>query len=556
MNRNYPPPSPQYSIDPDHQTPRGGLRDQSHIGLGGPPLTYNSNRRAVSFDTATPNRDAFGRSTSLAQDGPAHHNPGGLVNTPTPANRYYTSTRLIHEPPIQENPMDKIIGMLEHIMKNNHDLKDRVASLKDKLSSQPSSTRGVAAHRRKPTQTRANPRRGQHRVEHVSDTSDPDANIDPALRALTPAHTAHIDTNASDTDLDSAGGDFSETDDLALTKPERTALQKHVTQVFRRVCDIHGKNWPDSMLVRTNDITGKTYPTPWFEQDVTDTHNDDIVMEVANRVMTELEERNCWPDILKKRPIALPRPTWDLSLLVEMSKKGFRSLRRSWTRSHSEFAAHKAKKNARAHRQKQRRIRKSEQIAKVVHAYAEKYGLDPKHLLDIIHEEYLSDEVSGPDENTNETKQAWQIRMAAKSGRSDRGFLEVLVPPWRSQPYTDIIHALEKRWFNHSLRNRCSTSCTSVSISIGLRLESQHMHRTTSVSTTTPRCVSRCPAGEPGLSLLGRVIRSLRTQLHLIFSQTGRMRRQTRTCRQYIHTSYFVKLILGLPRCSQIRREN
>lgn len=82
---------------------------------------------------------------------------------------------------------------------------------------------------------------------------------------------------------------------------------------------------------------------------------------------------------------------------------------------------------------------KSEQILKVVDAYAAEFHIDPEVLKEVINAEYLSDEVSGPEDESVETKEAWKVRMAAISGMSlepngleNLYFLEILKPGWRS----------------------------------------------------------------------------------------------------------------------------
>ncbi|KAJ7922644.1 hypothetical protein B0H13DRAFT_1865656 [Mycena leptocephala] len=106
-------------------------------------------------------------------------------------------------------------------------------------------------------------------------------------------------------------------------------------------------------------------------------------------------------------------------------------------------------------RRTQRRVHKSDHLMKVVEPYAAEYGLDPVVLQDMIHHEYLSDEVSGPKEETGESFEVWWLRMAALADLSVAPaslerlqILEVLVPEWRTDPYSDIIHDLEQRWYH------------------------------------------------------------------------------------------------------------
>lgn len=47
--------------------------------------------------------------------------------------------------------------------------------------------------------------------------------------------------------------------------------------------------------------------------------------------------------------------------------------------------------------------------------YKETYSIDPT---DIIAQEWLSDEYSGPEEDSDETQEEWQVRMVEASGFS------------------------------------------------------------------------------------------------------------------------------------------
>ncbi|KAJ7803279.1 hypothetical protein B0H14DRAFT_2613576 [Mycena olivaceomarginata] len=70
---------------------------------------------------------------------------------------------------------------------------------------------------------------------------------------------------------------------IDISKTEKTALLRLVTQTFRRVCNIPGGNWPDPNFVRTNPITDEVYPSPIFSAKVTDHRNSSIVQDVAQR---------------------------------------------------------------------------------------------------------------------------------------------------------------------------------------------------------------------------------------------------------------------------------
>jgi hypothetical protein len=59
---------------------------------------------------------------------------------------------------------------------------------------------------------------------------------------------------------------------------------------------------------------------------------------------------------------------------------------------------------------------------------------------ELVHEELISDEASGPEDKAIESPAAWKVRMAVQYGEKDvspaalkdQSFLEVLECPWRS----------------------------------------------------------------------------------------------------------------------------
>ncbi|KAJ7669700.1 hypothetical protein B0H17DRAFT_1209556 [Mycena rosella] len=286
---------------------------------------------------------------------------------------------------------------IHEIKQDNRELKQRVASLESGES----------------TQSRRTP-----------DAAD-DSNIDPILlddaaREL----SVETDTGVTDYEPDS---DVLEGDDSGLSREEAKVLQKYVTKAFRRICQVAGNDWPDPSFIRTNPVTQETYPTPFFQFDVTDARNIKISRGVAQQVMNELQNHACWPKGLQNRP--------EHSLVEDMAKAYFRSLKRGWSRKNIHHAAVKAETTDRAHRQSQRRAHKSENMIKIADKYAAKHKLNPAFLRDILHAEFLSDEVSGPEEGTNETAEAWKVRMAAllrmslePSALEKAHFLEVLTP--------------------------------------------------------------------------------------------------------------------------------
>jgi hypothetical protein len=78
----------------------------------------------------------------------------------------------------------------------------------------------------------------------------------------------------------------------------------------------------------------------------------------------------------------------------------------------------------------------------VIEVFAKKHGVDSKDVKEAIHEQWMSDEASGPEGDTSETaKEVWKTRMAFAAGlgnvSDDRSanttnFLQVLECAWRS----------------------------------------------------------------------------------------------------------------------------
>ncbi|KAJ7498343.1 hypothetical protein B0H11DRAFT_1641763, partial [Mycena galericulata] len=222
------------------------------------------------------------------------------------------------------------------------------------------------------------------------------------------------------------------------------------TQTFRRVCDVKAKDsWPKPDIVRTDAITGETFLTPFFDVDVTDTRNQNICQQVAKQLDAELKLMNGSPK--SSRPSGLSKSAmWDLDLLVGMAKESFRTFRRQWKVQNDAEAAHRAEVNKHNLRWYNRRCRVSDRLA----SCADKIGLKPETLEAILHEQHLSDEASGPEDEAEETKDAWKVRMAIAHGFADvspaamskRHFLEVLECGWRSDAYTIPFHGLQDQY--------------------------------------------------------------------------------------------------------------
>jgi hypothetical protein len=75
-------------------------------------------------------------------------------------------------------------------------------------------------------------------------------------------------------------------------------------------------------------------------------------------------------------------------------------------------------------------------LEKAVVPYAAKRRVPAQVIKDaFVHEQYMSDEASGPEDNSETNKAVWETRMALKRGyehANNKNFLEVLAYEWRS----------------------------------------------------------------------------------------------------------------------------
>ncbi|KAJ7933258.1 hypothetical protein B0H13DRAFT_2306937 [Mycena leptocephala] len=93
---------------------------------------------------------------------------------------------------------------------------------------------------------------------------------------------------------------------------------------------------------------------------------------------------------------------------------------------------------------------KSARLSKI-NAFAAKHGLNLGFLADLIHEQYLSDEASGPEDDSTESQDTWKVRMASQAvlpldpdSQKQMKILEILTPAWRSGSYSRLIRAMEE----------------------------------------------------------------------------------------------------------------
>ncbi|KAJ6543075.1 hypothetical protein B0H19DRAFT_313837 [Mycena capillaripes] len=263
---------------------------------------------------------------------------------------------------------------------------------------------------------------------HIQDDSC--ENIDPALVIKEDATTDDGQETTTDAESDAS----SVCSNVNLDKRERGVLQGFVTSLFRRCCRVSGSDWPNPGDIHKNPITGKVYPIPRFQQRVDDEYNKALCVSVAQQAARELRDRECWPQGLKLRQDGSD-PNWDFVHLLHCSKEAFRNLKRGWKRNQTpELVAKKASTD----RQLKRREEKSVQSNSSAVEIAEDLQLPQRFVRDAAHAEYQSDEVSGPESDSGESKEAWKVRILGAAGYptdhasvSSYNILEVLIQGWR-----------------------------------------------------------------------------------------------------------------------------
>ncbi|KAJ6529261.1 hypothetical protein B0H19DRAFT_1242834 [Mycena capillaripes] len=419
--------------------PVGGpvFHDSRSLGYGLPPGTPTA-ARSTSLDTPRP----FARDHS-------HRARAASLNTLPPVNSYtpVTGTTSCTDSHPEEQPqMDRLLDMMQMLLNDTAELKERVSSVETTLSELQSSSpaRGIAAQRGGRI-TRSKRGALSSRRPQVPDESDVGAS----------QSTATDVSMDSDIEPQSTDDDSVVLDGIDVTKKEHRALQSYVSKTFRRVCNVPGRSWPDPDLVRMNTITNEIYPAPVFGVTVNDHRNKRLFHEVAHQAFVELQDRKARPPALK-RDIQI-----DLSFLQEMAKESFRSFKKKWRETQQIEAAINADVDRRNNRRLKRRQRKSQRLVKILNAFAAQYGLDPAFLADLIHEQFLSDEASGPEDDSGESKEAWKVRIAAAANLSlhpdaqkELKILEILVPAWRSTGYSRLIHDMQRFCLDDALSDQ------------------------------------------------------------------------------------------------------
>ncbi|KAF7349155.1 hypothetical protein MVEN_01437800 [Mycena venus] len=214
-----------------------------------------------------------------------------------------------------------------------------------------------------------------------------------------------------------------EADDSKKKKPKyHTAIQRYTTMRFRGECGVQRPDWPETAVVRVNPATGVKY------------------------------HRTVDKGMKDKRPPGVPETAvWNSRLLLKCAKQSFRTCKASWKKAHDAEAAKRAAVNERNTRRYRRRCTKYAHIETQIDAYAAKLRVPPSVMKDLLSQELLSDEASGPEDEAEEAFYASKVRMAAAAGRKNltaaalknEHFVEVFECPWRSDELSIISSSMQ-----------------------------------------------------------------------------------------------------------------
>ncbi|KAJ7795450.1 hypothetical protein B0H14DRAFT_3554110 [Mycena olivaceomarginata] len=244
-------------------------------------------------------------------------------------------------------------------------------------------------------------------------------------------------TSAQGEDEADDEGDDEELSTFRTTKKnkDQTAIQKYTTRTFRGACGVKGNDWPAPVPARVNPATGVKYLSPIFHCDVTDPRNHAICVAVADRVDAEM-----------KASLFIGSMPWN-----RCAKQSFRSCKAGWKKTQTPEAAERAAVNDCNTRMYRRRCTKFIHIDSQIEAFAAKFGIPFSVANNLLTQELLSDEASGPEDENEESLAAWKVRMAAAAGHTDltpaalknKDFVEVLECPWRSDQLSFISSSMQ-----------------------------------------------------------------------------------------------------------------
>ncbi|EIW74937.1 hypothetical protein CONPUDRAFT_159706 [Coniophora puteana RWD-64-598 SS2] len=217
------------------------------------------------------------------------------------------------------------------------------------------------------------------------------------------------------------------------TRVARKDLIDFIAPAFWLVCGVlFGERWPDPAVSRINPKTDAAYVTPYFEMGVDDPRNSVVLKAIAQSVWDDFSDADNIPVSLKNRKVK-----WDKLSIETLAKVSFRGFRHEWSKQNNPDVASRDAASAQRTRHYSRRVEKADNRMKMAAEYARQNDdADPS---EAIHQEYMSDEVSGPEEGSDETPEAWKVRLAQQIGMPTSGdvfdqtsFFEVLACEWRS----------------------------------------------------------------------------------------------------------------------------
>ncbi|KAJ7449386.1 hypothetical protein B0H11DRAFT_1928731 [Mycena galericulata] len=404
-----------------------------HIGRGfpaGPGYTMHarSSNRSGSLNDAGDN------------DRTSHNVRSSSLNVP--ASGDYT-----HRPPSSQlRPVqhDDLVAKLnamsleqEHLQEQNNALLLRTRELEGMVAQrdpQPHSERGMGAfsrgtslqRKKQAKRSRTLAARAQITLPESPDVSEPE--VEPSDSETKPSVYLGVPTK-----------------DLPTAELKRASivLQSEVSRAFREIVSVSGTVWPDLTVERVNEITQESYLNPVFEGMVTHPANNHLFTQVARHVSHQLQGGpTYWPDGLSVQNFDVE---WDTKVLFEMAKTSFRSCKPQWRAQVDEAAARRNEENLRVNRRRERRhgVTKTEQRTKAIPAFAAQHNLRPESVKELLHEQHMSDEVSGPEDHDDAGY--GDISDAALASME---FREVLDMPWRSEELSAPLHEMSVIAFN------------------------------------------------------------------------------------------------------------
>ncbi|EIW75571.1 hypothetical protein CONPUDRAFT_169374 [Coniophora puteana RWD-64-598 SS2] len=228
-------------------------------------------------------------------------------------------------------------------------------------------------------------------------------------------------------------------------KNARNKLFRLIKPAFRKRCGVmHGERWPNDQNKRTDAARGIDYVTPLFSAPVDDARNEPVLSAIVQQAWDNITSKTL-PDDLMDRKVK-----WNKASLETLVKVTWSGMRTEWKRQNDPAAQKRSKMSDQRGRWTGRRQQKAEKLEEpaIIEAYFDLYKADPSP---VIHEDFMSDEASGPEDEEVESKHQWKVRMAEKLALPTCGdafaalrFFEVLRPAWRSEEMSLVFEKLRE----------------------------------------------------------------------------------------------------------------